>query len=244
MSKVPALQRGLEIIQSAAGGNRTVTELESELGIPKASFGRLLRCLTENGFVKIDRDTRKITLGEDIIFKVMKAHESSAVYIETRNMLRRMAAQWLLTFVVHECVQPFTVYWRAKEVPLNGINTPATGHVMTALNICAQGQLFLSQQPDSVIRDFFASGLIRKASEYTLTEADRLMERFSTIRSLGYAYQEKENNSLMKQLAVPLRLRGSSGNYCLTCYMPLDFSEVNALRDSMLFEAGRLTGVE
>ncbi len=81
-------------------------------------------------------------------------------------------------------------------------------------------------------------------SEHLLKSFNEITPRLNEIKKLGYAYQERENNPFMKQIAVPLKLQGSNCKFCLTCYLPLDFKEVHPLRNNMLFEAARVGGIE
>lgn len=244
MSKVPALQRGLEIVRTVATGNYTLPQLEAELAIPKASFGRLIKCLSDNGFIDIEAGTKLLSAGDDLIFIAMESYENSTVWREGNASVRKLSDRWGVTLVIHEYREPFRIYWRVKSVPPNGINTKPVGFYMHGMNSNSQGQLFLSQLPESKIKDFFASKLVRANSEYTLQSYDELRPRLQEIKHCGYAYQERENNAFMKQISVPLKLQGSAGTFCLTCYLPLDFKEVDSLRDNMLFEAARVSGIE
>ena len=244
MSVVPALERGLEIISKVALGKYTIAELETELDIPKASFGRLMKCLFEQGFVNIDSSTRMLSVGDDFTLLAMEAYENSTVWREGNASVNKLSARWQATFVIHEYIHPFKVYWRVKSVPPGGINTRPPGFCMQGLNSNAQGQLFLSTLTEEQVKEFFQQGLCRMASEYTLKSYEEILPRLDEIRKLGYACQERENNAFMKQVAVPLKLRGSASQFCLTCYLPLDFEEVEPLRNNMLFEAARVSGTE
>lgn len=244
MSEVPALQRGLEIIRTIVSGKYTLAQLEAEVKIPKASFGRLLKCLLDNDFISIEPGSKYFSAGDDLIFLAMESYENSNVWQQGNESVRKLSERWGVTFVIHEYRHPFLIYWRVKSVPPGGINTRPVGFYMQGLNNNAQGQLFLSQLPEAEIKDFFASKLINTSSEYTLKSYEELKPRLEEIRKCGYAYQERENHVFMKQISVPLKLQGSSGKFCLTCYLPLDFQEVNPLRDNMLFEAARVGGIE
>jgi len=244
MSEVPALDRGLEIIRTIASNKYTLPQLEAELEIPKASFGRLMKSLLESEFISIEAGTKRLSIGDDLTFLTMEAYENSSVWRQGNESVRILSDRWCVTFVIHEYRHPFIAYWRVKSVPPGGINTKAPGFYMQGLNSNSQGQLFLSQLPESNVKDFFESKLTNIATEYTLKSYDELMPRLIEIRQCGYAYQERENNAFMKQISVPLKLQGNNGIFCLTCYLPFDFEEVVPLRDNMLFEAARVGGIE
>ncbi len=244
MSEVPALQRGLEIIRTVASEKYTLPQLEAELKIPKASFGRLMKCLFDNDFINIEPGTKRLSVGDDFTLLAMEAYENSSVWRQGNESVRKLSERWRATFVIHEYRDPFLVYWRVKSVPPGGINTRPAGFYMQGLNCNSQGQLFLSQMRNSKVKEFFESKLVRIASEHTLKSYHELKPRLENIRKCKYAYQERENNPFMKQISVPLKLQGNTGKFCLTCYLPLDFKNVDSLRDNMLFEAARVGGIE
>ena len=244
MSEVPALERGLEIIRTIATGKYTLPQLEAEMNIPKASFGRLIKCLTDNDFINIDSGTKRLSAGDDFIFLAMESYENSAVWQQGNESVRKLSDRWNATFVIHEYRDPFLAYWRVKSVPAGGINTRPPGFYMQGLNSNSQGQLFLSQLSSLKAEEFFASRLAKKVTEHTLMTYNELIPRLTEIKKCGYAYQERENNPFMKQISVPLKLKGSNAMLCLTSYLPLDFKEVDPLRDNMLFEAARVGGIE
>lgn len=244
MSKVPALQRGLEIVRAVATERHTLPQLEAELRIPKASFGRLIKCLSDNNFISIEPGTKHLSLGDNFTLLAMQAYENSTVWRQGNESVRRLSERWKVTFVIHEYRQPFKVYWRVKSVPQNGINTMPVGSYMQGLNSNSQGQLFLSHMSDAKVKEFFESKLVRIASEYTPKSYCELKPRLEEIKRCQYAYQERENHPFMKQISIPLILQGCNGIFCLTSYLPLDFKAVEPLRDDMLFEAARVGGIE
>ncbi len=243
MTEVPALQRGLEIIRAASTREYTVPQLESELDIPKASFNRLIKCLTDNEFISVRPGSRKLELGDEAIFRAMEYYENSIPYRLGYRSVHNLSERWGVTFVIHEFCEPYRIYWRVKQVPPGGIHTRPTGFYMEFFNSSAQGQLFLAQWSNEEVKRYFDTGTI-KTGEFNITTYDEILPRLEEIRSQGYAYQERENSPFMKQIAVPLQLRGDNGNFCLTCYMPLDYADVDKLRDNMLYEAARISGIE
>jgi DNA-binding IclR family transcriptional regulator len=244
MNTVPALQRGLEIIREVSKNKYNLNELEKEMEIPKASFNRLIKCLIENKFINYENETKNLSAGDDLIFLAMESYENSSVYQQGYPSVRKLSERWNVSFVIHEYVEDFCIYWRVKSVPPDGISTRPPGFYMQGMNTNAQGQLFLSQMADTEIKRFCDSSMLTFHSEYTLKTYEEIIARVNEIRKQGYAYLERENNAFMKQIAVPLKLKGNGGIFSLTCYLPLDFEDVTPLRENMLFEAARISGIE
>jgi DNA-binding IclR family transcriptional regulator len=187
MNNVPALERGLEIIRTIATGKYTLPQLEAEMNIPKASFGRLIKSLLENEFINIEKGTKRLSIGDDLTLLAMEAYENSSVWQQGNESVRKLSDRWGVTFVIHEYRHPFLVYWRVKSVPTSGINTKAPGFYMQGLNCNSQGQLFLSQLPESDVKDFFESKLTNITTEYTLKSYAELLPRLIEIRQSGNA---------------------------------------------------------
>lgn len=238
-SNAPALQRGIEIINLVSErSDCTPTLIEKELNIPKASCSRLIEALLENNTLEYAHGNRHLKLGKSLTCQVMRSYEKESLVVAVKSMLRRLAEKWGVTFVVYEYLEEFQLIWRVKNEPEGGIKTRPPGFSINHLNINAQGQLFLSMLSDVRIRQYVEKGFAVSHTKHTLTTYDDLLERAEKIRRDKYAYQERESNLSMKQIAVPLNIREVDGIYALGCFLPVDFSETDKLRDSMLLEAG------
>ncbi len=238
-NNVPALQRGCDIIKAVSESRGiSCAELGEELGIPKASLNRMLKCLLDNGFLRQNPKTKGLEIGVDLSYAVGRSEENSPLSMATRGMLAKLSEKWGATFVVYEYCDPFQVIWRVKHEPSGGIKTQASGLRTSKMNMNAQGQLFLSALPDAKIAEFFESGLAHKATQFTVMSFEPMMERVREIREQGYAAQERENHPSMKQVAVPLKIKNVPGAFSLGCFLSGDFEDVSALTDDMLFESG------
>lgn len=244
-SDVPALQRACDILlKISEAGTLSSSELYSSFDIPRASMVRLLNCLESNGFIVQNPSLNGFQVGDRIKSAVISAYENEPLVVASREMLRRLAEKWHVTFVVYEYIDPFQVVWRTKSEPAGGIKTQAPGRTINRMNMNAQGQLFLSFFPDEKVRELFKRGLAHKATEFTLMDEESLLSRIDTIRKQGYAYQERENSPYMKQLAVPLSFNNIPGVFALGCFMKADFPDVEAMKDDMLMESAMLKRYE
>jgi len=63
-TSVPALERGLDILESVAASGKTgYSELVEKLGLPPASAARLLKCLCHRGYLRKSADSGMYTIG-------------------------------------------------------------------------------------------------------------------------------------------------------------------------------------
>ncbi|MCF6176277.1 MAG: hypothetical protein L3J71_10980 [Victivallaceae bacterium] len=244
-SKAPALQRGIDILRMIGkNGASTSTKIEKELNIPRASLNRFIDCLIENDFLSTAGDTRDLSIGNELLHLVMSTYEKNPLIVVMSPILKRLAQQWQAAFVFYGYRENFTIEWLAKQEPDGAIRTMAPGFRTQCLNMNAQGQLFLSFLSDQEIRDYVDMGLVKKATEQSLTSAEALIERCQYIRRRGYAFQQRENNPVMQQIAVPLKFPGDMANYAVGCFLPFDFNETDKLAEQMLLECSRISGSE
>ncbi len=238
-NSVPALARGLEILQLVSEEELAAAALGERLGIPKASLGRMLKVLEKSEFIEIDPDTRLIRGGRALILAGDAATRRHPLTVRFLPLLHRLGERWGQTFAVYRYIHPFQLIWQLKYEPAGGIPTRLAGFKLRALNLNAQGQLFLSRLSDREVAEYMASPLIKAATERTLMTPEAMLARVAEIRRQGYAFQERENHPAMRQLALPLA--GPRGEVlALGCFLPLDRPELDALRDDMFREIGML----
>jgi len=244
-SLVPALQRGCAIINMIAmtpGIN--IAGIEKELAIPKASLNRIVKVLFEMEFIAHATEKKGLKIGNGLLAGVMRSYEADPIVKDTAPMLRRLGEKWRTTVVVYHYEEPFKVVWIAKYEPTGGIKTMPPGAHTRQMHISAQGQLFFALLPDTKIKEFVKKGLAEKVTERTLTSEAEILKRITVIRERKWAYQERENSISRKQIAVPLALSGIPGLYALGCHLPLEFDEVEELRNDMLLEASTFSDRE
>lgn len=238
-SSVPALARGLEILQLVSEEELSAATLGERLNIPKASLGRILKVLEKSEFIEVDPDTRLIRGGRALILAGDAAYRRHPLTARFLPLLHRLGERWGQTFAVYRYIHPFQLIWQLKYEPAGGIPTRLAGFKLRALNLNAQGQLFLSRLADREVAEYMTGPLIRQATECTIMTPDAMLARVAEIRRQGYAFQERENHPAMRQLALPLA--GPRGEVlALGCFLPLDRPDLDALRDDMFREVGML----
>ena len=244
-NEVPSLQRGCDILKKVSEKpGISATELGDFFAIPKASLNRMLKCLLDNGFLSQNLKTKGLFPGWTVLEMIVGYYENDPLTFAVRPMLSRLAEKWQATFVVYEYEDPFKIVWRSKHEPSNGVKTRAPGVVTAKMNMNAQGQLFISMLDNKKIKEFFSLGLAYKATEYTIMDYNKMLERAGEIRRKGYAFQQQENSLSSKQFAVPLVFRNIPGVFALGCFLNLSFQDEKELVQDMLCEAGKFLSIE
>lgn len=239
---MPALQRGCEIIKLVATEpGISVSQIEKKLKIPKASLNRIIRVLADEDFICQQSGERGLKIGNKLLCKALLSYESDPLVKNTAAMLQSLGEKWKSTFVVYQYEEPFRIIWRAKYEPAAGVKTVPAGFSTLMMHISAQGQLFLSMFPDSKTKEFVKKGFAERFTEKTLTAEAKLLSRIAEIRKRKWAYQEGENNIARRQIAVPLEMGGIPGLYALGCHLPLEFTEIEELKNDMLVKASALS---
>lgn len=222
----------------------SVSQIEKTLKIPKASLNRIIKVLIDKDFISHATERKGLKIGNSLLSDVMKFYEADALVKDSTAILRHLGEKWKTTFVVYQYEEPFKVVWKAKYEPADGIKTKVPGSFTQKMHISAQGQLFFSLLPDAEIKEFIRSGLAEKITEKTLTTEAGLLKKIREIRKQKWAYQERENSISMKQLAVQLSLNGIPGVYALGCHLPLEFEDLEGLRNDMLTEVSKFSDRE
>jgi len=124
-----------------------------------------------------------------------------------------------------------------KSEPKNGISTQSCGFVTHDLHCNAQGNVFLSTMSDEEIRNYVSGNDLRRITPETLTDVDSLLSRVQYVRENGYCYQKNENHKSMQQVAVPLEITNEPAILCIGCYLPLQFTNMEAIIEDILTEA-------
>jgi DNA-binding IclR family transcriptional regulator len=200
---VQSVDRALQLLTGvAAAGSRgeTVTTLAAECGINRATAWRLLGTLEAHNLVERDPRTNRYQIGFALIRMWASAGYDGLVR-RTLPVLERVSAQTGETAdlavagqrgvtYVSEVAPPsvLAVSWLAREVPLHATST---------------GKAFLAWLPPDEAFGMLEMPL-RRFTDTTLTDRDRLREELVEIRSRGYAECAGELEQTLYGVSAPV----------------------------------------
>lgn len=203
---VPALMRGLDILQRLSGERRqaTLSEVAAAIGVTRSSAYRLLYTLEHLGFVGYDSATKTYSLGPQVL-------RLGYGYLAARDLV--------------EVAMPHLVRlrdrtgWSAHLGELHGrdvvylARVPTRRTVASTVHVGARlparsttmGRVLLSALTDSAIRDLYRDEPLAPASLKAAASLDQLVRTIAADRVNGFVVQNGAYEPGVASVAAPIR---------------------------------------
>jgi DNA-binding IclR family transcriptional regulator len=198
---VGTLARGLDILELFAGESPelTQTEISDQLGLPVPTVHRLVKLLTERGWLVRDPATRRLRLG------LGAARLLPAVRLPelAREPLRTLAERTgetanLATLDGHD------VLYLLSETGSHLLTLRGHAGLRLPVHATALGKCLLAQLDDDAARRAAGDEPYDKLTDRTITGWRKLRANLERIRREGVAYSREEFEIGLHSLAVPL----------------------------------------
>jgi DNA-binding IclR family transcriptional regulator len=202
---IAGLERALDVLNLfAETGARTlgVTEIAQELDLSKAVVHRILASFRAKGFVEVDEESRRYSLGPRILFLGLTyldridlrgvAREAMAELCESTGETATLSVRSGGTRVYIDQITPLR---DVKMVVQLGMPFP--------LHAGASSKAFLAFLPDAE-RDAYLKEKLQALTPNTITDVRSLRAELATIRERGYAQSFGERMSGAGAVAAPL----------------------------------------
>jgi len=204
MRVVPALDRGLEILQyvGAATGPVKASELAKELKIPRTAVYELINTLREREFIDQNSDGT-VTLGP-VLFTL------GGKYAEQLDPTRE--AQSIASDLMRQCDETVqigvlrgrNVLYVARADPNRLVRlVSAVGRQIPA-HATAIGKALLAQLEPAELEALFRGVELEALTAQTITDVAELNRQLDAIRETGVAYDNGESNLEVTCVAVPV----------------------------------------
>ena len=191
---------------SDAENSVRVTEICSDLHLPKSTVHRILNILLEHYLVNKERETSRYRLGFQVV-KYANSFSNSFDFREiARPILEKISTETKLTSyltnwynghsICIDCVRPSRVINTHFSVE---INKEMPFHCTSSSKV-----ILAYQSPEEIKRIIFEQPLKRYTPK-TIVDPEKLEEHLSKIRENGFAFCDEELEIGVKALAVPIR---------------------------------------
>jgi len=203
-SPIGPLARGLLLLALFAADNPEMSlgQLRERSGLPKATIQRLMKTLEARGWVACDRTSRTYRLGPSVLRMSYMAASHSELVRVTHPFLIRLAEETRET-------ASLSVWTDLGPLMLDTVITPrhfkpATniGMILDGLNT-ADAQVLVAFGPEEAW-DRLLANPVPKHTELTITDPERLRERWRTVREEGVAFDWGEWNIEIPAVAAPV----------------------------------------
>ncbi len=203
--QVPALQRGLALLEHLAGlpDGATLSELSASLDISLASVFRLAGALEELGYLRRDEKTKRFAVTQKLLL-LGQPHSGTRSLVEcSLDAMRRVLAATSETTQLccrtgAQCVvieqlpskHPF------KYIVDLGSRPPAY--------CCAPGKAMLAFLPEEQLDAVLPEIVFTKHTANTITSRAKFLVELERIRACGYALDRAEHFEGIHCIAAPL----------------------------------------
>jgi len=203
--QVPALQRGLAMLEFLAGlpDGATLSELGAQLDISIASVFRLAGALEELGYIRREEKTKRYAVTQKLLL-LGQPHSGSRSLVECaiEPMRRILAATGettqLCCLAEADCVmiEQLPSLHPFKYIVDLGSRVP--------IHCCAPGKAILAFLPDDVLDAVLPQLKFEKHTERTILGREALLVELERVRACGYALDCGEHFDGIHCVAAPL----------------------------------------
>lgn len=182
-----------------------VTEIASQLGLPKVTVHRILRSLCGRGIVQMDLESNRYALGPACLMWGMSYLRSLDIRTLALPELRNLTNITRETATLSLRVGDNRVYVEQTTPPREVIMSVALG-VPYPLHAGASSRAFLSFLPDEEIEAYVArmGKKLAVLTERTITDVSKLKAEAKAVRARGYTISAGERKSGAAAVAAPI----------------------------------------
>jgi IclR family transcriptional regulator, KDG regulon repressor len=195
-SMVPALSRGLDVLELFLGGNRELSapDVVARLGLPRTTAYELMQTLAARGYLEPVPGARGVfRLG-------LRTFELGSAFAEGIDLVREARSTVLQVTKVtgetsHAAVLSGTeVFYVARAESPHAVRTvSAVGHRLPA-HATGVGKALLGALTEEEVRARYAGGGLARLTKRTITSLSALEDELRRIRASGLAWDNCESN--------------------------------------------------
>ena len=203
--KTKSIDRMLDIIEyfSPANMESGVSEISRNLNIHKSTVHRLLTCLESRGYVVKNDDNSRYKLSLKFVELGFMVLDNMKIQKEVHGAMEHLAARTQKT--VHLSVESGNeaMYLHKVENPNNIVRYSKIGKTMP-LYCTAMGKVMLSGFSEQELQNYFSGTPLKKLTDHTLTDPERLLNEIEIVRRKGYALDREEVERGLQCIGVPV----------------------------------------
>jgi DNA-binding IclR family transcriptional regulator len=190
---VPALQRGLAILERIANSRRGLTfaQLARFFDFPKSSVHTLVLTLEREGYLQRDDATGRYMTGRKLVHIAGMTLDGLVVRERAAPLLRTLVADTGMT--AHLAVLDRHEVTVVAKVDRPGVHRIATwvGKRMD-VHCTSLGKCLVAYLPDEQVDRLISDRGLLRHNEHTIVSPERLKQELARTRALGYAVDDEE----------------------------------------------------
>lgn len=203
---VPALERGLMILEYLAQSRRGVTlsQLTRKLQLPRSTGHALLLTYQRTGYVHRCEKTGRYCLGFRLQALANQALGGTSLRTQASTLLHQLMQETGLT--VHLAVME-----EGEAILIDRIEASGAPHLATwvgkrmGLHCTALGKVLISELPESVLDDLIRKHGLMRHNENTIASRRTLRLACESVQRLGYGIDDEEEEIGVRCIGAPVR---------------------------------------
>ena len=202
---VQSVERALDVLEAlAAGGSLGISEVAAGTRLPDGTAHRLLRTLVARGYARQGPD-RRYSLGTRLLTLGDGARRSTAA--SARPFLSRLVelSGETANLAVLEGDQAVYV---AQVQSAHRLRMFAEVGRHVPVHSTAVGKVLLAGLPDAAVHAVLARAGLASRTSRTLASPEAVLAELATVRRVGWAVDDEEEETGVRCLAVPVRSDG------------------------------------
>jgi len=220
-SQVPALQRGLAILELLGTHDQgaTLSEIGVELGLSPATVFRITGVLEEAGYVRKDEGSRRFALTKKLLLLARPQHEGRSLVESALPAMREVLRQTgetvqLCTLAEMECViiEQLPSLHPFKYIVDIGSRPP--------VHCCAPGKAMIAHLQEAERQELVRRVKFTGFTPQSITTRRGFMEEMTNVRRDGFAVDRAEHFEGIHCVAAPVLDRTGHAVAALTIAGP------------------------
>lgn len=202
---VNGVERAVEVLNlfSRAPGTLGVTEISQELGYAKAVVHRILQAFKAKGYVEIDEQTRRYSLGPNAVFLGLSYLDRLDVRSVARDALHDLSDATNETATL-------SIRFGDERVYVDQVNPARDVQMVVSLgkpfplHAGASSRAFLAYLPDAEQERYLSNGPLAAVTDQTMVDPEAIRDELAAIRLAGFAKSVGESDPGTVAAAAPI----------------------------------------
>ncbi|MEU7551450.1 IclR family transcriptional regulator [Streptomyces sp. NPDC044571] len=216
-----ALEKSMRILEAVAspGGPHRLTDVTAAAAVPKSSTFRILASLVEQGFVRVDADSR---YGVGPRLRELSALVGGGEPADIGRILGELQQATGQTVHLALHTGESLTYIRKLEGG-QPFRTASRIGMRMPLHSTAVGKSILAHLPEEEFDAFVRAAGLPERTPRTLTDVRALRAELALVRARGYALDDEENEPAVRCVGAPVLDAGGHpvGGVSVTTLAPL-----------------------
>lgn len=206
-SEVPAVEAAMRIVQFLSRykhRSSTLSEITAALGLNKSTCLRILRVLLNYRFVSYDSETKRYSLGINLVVLGSRALEFVDYLKLAQPHLEWLVQETRQTSVLVEPAANNRLMYVAKEEMGEAVRVTVTLGQQFPLTSASFGKCFMAYMSDDEVEEIIREVGLKQFTSRTIVNIEQFKDNLGQIRDKGYAESYEEHTQGVSGIAAPI----------------------------------------